>query len=199
MITKYEEFINEEFNFKETAAKALSKLDNFVSGLISNPVKKYIDRKVAGMSDEEKLIEIAKIARKIDKIFSVKNSIYSIIGGDFVLIMMQFTHFYDVKVNDHYLLWIILVAYNSMNKEFRKSAKSNYDKIREFYIRKYRKFNLEDDPFGEEDWFDKKGTEELNPVGKSDSIRFDGRDGFSPFERVPFIGIETRTRDAGPR
>lgn len=188
MITRYEEFINEEFNFIETSKKILKKIDDMAISVVDRRVAKYIQKKVEGMTDEEKLLEISKISDKIsNKYFSLKNSFLFLGLSSLSMLATELPGFYQWKWNDMYVWFFVNFLYIKLNKKFRIVARDNYEKIREEYIKKYGKQNIEVDPFSEEEWHEKDSA-----ISKSDHIMHRNRNNLEDF---PFFG----TGDGGPR
>jgi hypothetical protein len=87
---------------------------------------------------------------------------------------------------------IAIVAYSSLNKEYRLLAKKHYKKIKKKFLDNIdRVVNDKDDPYGEEQWYD----EEDDTVARADAIRYNKR--FKHLEDMPFFGLHRR-KDVEP-
>jgi hypothetical protein len=181
MIVNFDEFINEELNFKQK-----------IKDVVNYPIIKYIERKTKDMTDEEKLQKIAEIARKIDRIFSAPNSFHLIyiLAGIYTPIGLKYVTG-DEDINYIFLIFVVThILYNSLSKRYRLLAKDSYAKIRNEYVKKFIKPS-ENDPYGEEHW----DEEEEDVLRRSDDIRYRViKNGFyRAFTKImddyPYIGL----------
>jgi hypothetical protein len=191
MVTKFDEYIKEGF-FTNLGIKS----DNFlekISTLVELPVIKYIERKTKDLTDEEKLMVIAKISNNIDKIFSPFNSFMVLMGIiPYSLIGLDCAKVININNQQVYLALIAGLSYNSLSKKYRLKAKESYQKIRAVIADKYKK-EISEDPYGEESWGDNV------MISKADEIRYDkGKRHKFWLEEFPIFGLGHK-RDIDPR
>lgn len=186
MITKFENYVNEEFEFKSDdfltgiGDKFSDKLFSKMKYSIHYPLLKYIERKVSKLSDEEKLNTIGKIAHNLDLIFSPLNSLIAGLLGSLGLLVFTGMQVSDTECYIYFVCWFL---YAKMSKEYRLLAKKSYQKIKNEYIEKYQiNKNQEDDPYEEEEWED-------DNISTSDKFRYKNKKFLSIYEDMPLIGL----------
>jgi len=183
MITKFDIYINEKINWGKIGDKADCFVDK-ISEFISWPIIKYTEKKVKNLSDEEKLIAIAKISNNIDKLFSpVKNLLFYTILASLAISKEIFIS--PVTYKEVYILFLVWILYTSLSKRYRLEAKSLYKKIKDFYVEKYFHEEKKEDPYGEEDWYN-----EMDIITKANQIRYNKK--YKHTENIPFIGLRDK-------
>lgn len=194
MIKTFDEFLNEKINWGKIGDKADELTDRFI-GLLDYPIIKYIERKVKNLSDEEKLMKIAEISNKIDKIFSPMKNLWFTMSTSFGFVFATFIPkiFFKFSITEKYAYIYLLsfVIYTSLSKKYRLLAKQEYKKIKDVYTDKYLNRDPRHvDPYGEEDWND---NDEI--ISRANNIRYDKK--YKDAEDVPFIGLR-HNKDINP-
>lgn len=183
MITQFDEYIKEEFKRRDNSI--VNYLANKLKVTVNYPVVKYIERKIKNLSDEEKLMKIAKISNDLDRIFSPQS--VALLGA----LISGIAFFIPGASKSHITIYIILTVvllFNSLSKNYRLLAKDYFKKIKDAYIEKYLPENKakEFDVYGEEDWGD---DDEI--ISNANKIRYDKKY-FSFYEDVPLFGLGHR-------
>jgi hypothetical protein len=209
MVTKFEDYINEEFQFKSSDLRKYNKGDRWIGNnghgaprlkigkitdplfskiryLLHYPILKYIENKVDKLSDEEKLKYLAEFSRKLDLYFSPMNSLSFMGLFSGILSVLGLFKLLDVDWNVLYIYCVTSYMYSSLNKEYRLLAKNIYKKIRNEYTEKYLKDMELNDPLGEEQWED-------NTLNKANDIRYKKKRNFlGDLEDFPMIGLHDK-------
>jgi len=220
MITKYNQFIKEGLELpmkpklnspvlhppeeskrrmphRVNIKDALNKSDQFILDLpnkiekiLSYPIIRYTEKQIKNLSDEEKLLFIAKMSNNIDKVFSpMKNFIFGALASLSLIIFREFItlNSTNTSFSDLYLYFVCLWVYTNMSKKYRLIAKNMFKKIKSTYMEKYKNDveNKDIDPYGEEDW-----EIEDDVISKANKIRYDKP--YTELEKMPFFGLRNK-------
>jgi uncharacterized membrane protein len=187
MIYRFDEYIKEEFDFFDDVVMFPIKYKKKIQKIIDWPVVKYIERKTKNLTEEEKILKIAKIANTLDKWFSPFNSVVgaAVFSGISAVNAMMHIKTQPVGMIEIYAMLTAIAAYGSLNKEYRLLAKKNYQKIKKVFIDNANKIGNDNDPYGEEQWFD-----EDNTIARADAIRYNKR--FKHLEDMPWFGLHSK-------
>lgn len=145
-------FIQKRYKIVKEDENAVNegKIYNIFKKVITYPTIKYIERKIKNLSDEEKLLAIAKISNNLDKIFSPLNNLFASI------LMTLGLAIYKADNTGLNIYLISIILYTCLSVENRKIARDQFKKIKDYYFKKKHNIDKMDisDPYGEEEWHD---------------------------------------------